>query len=119
MTLMVYHSSAAYEMPSEVVQHCEQDLENLSHTVFESEPPIENHKNYVSVTNGRISMSSDVIQLEDEIDILADAFIKRFHNVLVSLFQIWDVNRKITRTHFKFGHEDVTTQFFGSEVEYS
>lgn len=69
----MYHAFAADEMP------CEQELDYLSHALFETDQtPAGNPRNSVSVADGGMSTCSDVSQLEDEIDILADAFIRRF-----------------------------------------
>lgn len=80
MALTVYHASAANEMPCEVLQHSEQELDYLSHALFDSETPAENPANSVCVAEGRRSTCSEMGQLENEIDILADAFIRRFRN---------------------------------------
>jgi len=66
-----YLDYAADEMPCEVLQHCKQELEYLSHALLESETPS------VSVIEGPPMSTCSV---EDEIDILAEAFIERFRS---------------------------------------
>lgn len=78
MALTVYHASASDEMPCEVLQQCEQQLDYLSEAPSESDTPLVSTINSVCVTEDRLCRYSDVGQLEDEIDILADAFIRRF-----------------------------------------
>ncbi|GLJ46074.1 hypothetical protein SUGI_0970620 [Cryptomeria japonica] len=50
------------------------ELDYLSHTLFESP-----RNSISSMLDGRLSTCTDLVELEDEIDDLADIFIKRFH----------------------------------------
>lgn len=82
MPLTVYDDFApADEMPCEVREQCDQELEYPSHAILDSEKPCDEFpRNYVSVTEGpRMSTCS----MEDEIDILAEDFISRFRKQML------------------------------------
>lgn len=77
---MYYASTPVDEMPCEDLQHCEQELGHLSHAIHDSEWPSDNSRNYVSaIESSRMSTCS----VEDEIDILAEDFIKRFRSQML------------------------------------
>lgn len=75
-----YASTPVDEMPCEALQQCEQELEHLSHAILESESPSENPTDSVSaIESTRMSTCS----VEDEIDILAEDFIRRFRSQML------------------------------------
>lgn len=70
MALTVYQ-------PSSCEEKYEPEIDYLTHTLFDSD---DNPRNSVAlILDGRISTSMDAKQLEEEIDGLADVFIRRFH----------------------------------------
>jgi len=68
------------EIPCEDLQEREQELEHLSHAILESESPSDNPRNSVSaIESSRMS----TCLAEDEIDILAETFIRRFRSQML------------------------------------
>lgn len=91
MALMAYHASQPDdERFCEVLQQCEPGLECLVNALLESDLPTDNPRNSVSVIveGQRMSTCSEgqrmsTCSVEDEIDILAEDFIRRFRSQMV------------------------------------
>lgn len=82
MALMAYHASQPDdERFCEVLQQCEPGLEGLVNALLESDLPTDNPRNSVSVIVEGQGMST--CSVEDEIDILAEDFIRRFRSQMV------------------------------------
>jgi len=79
--LTTYYAFAPVdEIPCEDLQEREQELEHLSHAILESESPSDNPRNSVSaIESSRMS----TCPAEDEIDILAETFIRRFRSQML------------------------------------
>jgi len=77
---MYYASTPVDEMPCEAFQHREEELGRLSHAILESESSSGNPRNCLSaIESSRMSTCS----VEDEIDTLAEDFIKRFRSQML------------------------------------
>lgn len=82
MALMAYHASQPDDERScEVLQQGEPGLECLVNALLESDLPTDNPRNCVSVIVEGQRMST--CSVEDEIDVLAEDFIRRFRSQMV------------------------------------